>query len=95
MLEPDGSVFTRFGQRGSGEGEFESFAIDAISLDPTGRVYVRESSEILIFTPEGKFLQRFDPGELGSMRTFALGSDGTIWVLTGDGVVGAFEPPAF
>ena len=95
VLEPDGSVFTRFGQRGSGEGEFESFAIDAISLDPTGRVYVRESSEILIFTPEGKFLQRFDPGELGSMRTFALGSDGTIWVLTGDGVVGAFEPPAF
>jgi len=95
VLEPDGTVFTRFGQRGSGDGEFESFALDAIALDPTGRVYVRDSSDLAIFTPEGKFLQRFDPGELGSMRTFAIGSDGTIWVLTGDGIVGAFDPPTF
>lgn len=95
VLEPDGSVFTRFGQRGQGDGEFDSFAMDAVALDPTGRVYVRDSSEIVIFTPEGRFLRRFDPGELGSMRTFAIGNDGTIWVLTGDGVVGAFDPPAF
>lgn len=95
VLEPDGKVFTRFGQRGSGDGEFESFALDAIALDPTGRVYVRDSGVLAIFTPEGRFLQRFDPGELGSMRTFAVGSDGTIWVLTGDGVVGAFDPPTF
>lgn len=95
VLEPDGKVFTRFGQRGAGAGEFESFAMDAVSLDPAGRVYVRDSSELAIFTPEGRFLQRFDPGELGSMRTFAIASDGTIWVLTGDGTLGAFDPPTF
>ena len=93
VLEPDGTVFTRFGQRGPGDGEFDSFALDAVALDPTGRVYVRDSSELVIFTPEGRFLRRIDPGELGSMRTFAIGTDGTIWVLTGDGLVGAFDPP--
>jgi sugar lactone lactonase YvrE len=95
VLEPDGTVFTRFGRRGEGEGDFESFALDAIALDPTGRVYVRDSDTLAIFMPEGRFLQRFDPNELGSMRTFAIGTDGTIWVLTGDGLVGAFDPPAF
>lgn len=95
VLEPDGTVFTRFGQRGPGDGEFDSFAMDAVALDPTGRVYVRDSSELVIFTPEGRFLRRFDPGELGSLRTFAIGTDGTIWVLTSDGLVGAFDPPAF
>jgi outer membrane protein assembly factor BamB len=95
VLEPDGKVFTRFGQRGQGDGEFESFALDAVALDPTGRVYVRDSDLLAIFTPEGRFLRRFDPGELGSMWTFAIGGDGTIWVLTGKGLVGAFDPPTF
>lgn len=67
--------------------------LDAVALDPTGRVYVRDSSELVIFTPEGRFLQRFDPGELGSLRMFAIAGDGTLWVLTSDGVVGAFDPP--
>jgi outer membrane protein assembly factor BamB len=95
VLEPDGAVFTRFGQRGKADGDFGSFALDAVALDPTGRVYVRDSSTVAIFTPEGRFLQRFDPGELGSLRTFALGHDGTIWALTSDGHVGAFDPPTF
>lgn len=93
VLEPDGSVFTRFGQRGTADGDFGSFALDAVALDPTGRVYVRDSSTLSIFTAEGRFLQRFDPSELGSLRTFAIGNDGTIWVLTSDGLVGAFDPP--
>lgn len=60
VYKPDGTIVKMFGQRGSGDGEFE-FPTD-IAFAPDGRVFVSEyggNDRVQVFDQEGKFLSKF------------------------------------
>lgn len=95
ILEPNGSVHTRIVRGSDTPDAFRSHGVDAVALDVAGHLYVRDSGVLRIFDGGGRHLRDFDPGALGGMRSFALGADGTIWVITGAGRVGAFAPLSF
>ena len=66
VLNSDLTFSSSFGQRGSGEGQFDQPR--GITCDSAGKLYVadRKNNRIQVFTAEDKFLRMF--GEFGSGR---------------------------
>ena len=58
-LSPTGEVLATWGQKGTGEGDFQEPV--AVAVEPTGSILVLDAAEGYIqrFSPEGKFLARF------------------------------------
>lgn len=51
---PDGRFINRFGSSGSEPGQFSS--VQAIAVDGQGQVYIGDSSGILVFSPDGRYI---------------------------------------
>ena len=79
----------------AGEGMIEGGG--EIALDPSGRLYIGGGDHVLVFDPDGTFLQRIGrrgegPGELMNIRAFSVVDDGTFVILdSGRGVILRFD----
>lgn len=66
VFDYSGNPLFRFGQSGTGEGQFQfPYGIDD---DPQGRIFVADmyNATIQIFAPDGHFLAYFEPGKPGA-----------------------------
>ena len=98
VISPAGAVLRRWGQPGSGPGEFKFISADPatptdvaanITVGPDGNVYVSDSgnARVQVFTPQGRFIRQF--GSFGSgkgqfLRPFDLVVDGAGNVYVAD-----------
>ena len=79
----------------AGEGMIEGGG--EIALDRSGRLYIGGDDHVLVFDPDGTFLQRIGrrgegPGELMNIRAFSVVDDGTFVILdSGRGVILRFD----
>lgn len=86
IYDRDGRELARFGQGGTGPGQFDLVAKAVV--DPQGMVYVSEyglTSRISRFSPDFKFLGSFGgpdsgPASLSRPQSMAFDNDGTLWV---------------
>jgi hypothetical protein len=77
-LSPQGVVITRFGNDGSGEGEFT--APHALAVDNQSRIYVADFGGIKVFGSGGNYIDQFDVD--GSVRDMAFNDQNELYVLT-------------
>jgi hypothetical protein len=75
---PDGRLLAGFGGDGDEPGLFS--AVGAIAVDGQGRIYVSDINGIQVFSPEGRYLARFDPP--GYAFDLRFDANGDLWVLT-------------
>ncbi len=78
-FSPDGKFITRFGSRGNEPGQFSSPL--ALATDGKGRVYVSQSNDIMVFAPDGRYLDLFGDIE-GAAFGLAFDPEGKLWVVT-------------
>ncbi|MGA1869867.1 MAG: BACON domain-containing protein [bacterium] len=81
----DGQFITKWGEKGSEEGDF--YALDSIAIDSSGFVYVADTwnDRIQKFTPDGQFITKWGKsgsgdGEFSHPRGMAIDSSGFIFV---------------
>jgi streptogramin lyase len=86
--DPGGTLKTRFGRRGAGNGEF-NFPTN-ITVDARGRLYVTDSLNfrVQIFDPEGNFIRAFGRpgdtlGDFAKPKGIAIDSEGHIYIVEG------------
>jgi len=84
----EGKVVGRFGQRGSGPGEFNYPTYIAVA--PDGSLWVTDSLNFRVqhFDPEGKFLSAFGnlgsgPGDFDKAKGIAVDAEGRVYVVEG------------
>ena len=82
----DGTFLFDWGQKGEAPGEFR--LPHGITLDPQGRVYVadRTNMRIQVFTPDGTFIREWGAEQLGEAgRPWGLeyAADGNLYVIDG------------
>ena len=78
----DGSLTTKFGSYGPGNGQFQSPSGIAVATD--GSVWVADSTSALIqhFDPQGTYLSSFSAATYeNNGNQIALSADGSLWVL--------------
>lgn len=84
----DGQFVTKWGKRGTGDGEF--WAAYDIVTDTEGFVYVTEANRIQKFTPEGQFVTKWE-SEGGNFNSIAADANGYLYVTdTGNHCVQKF-----
>lgn len=72
-----GKFVDAIGGPGNEPGQFS--AVDAIAVDPQGRIYVSDNKGIQVFTADGRYLDRFDiPKSVASGMAFD--DNGHLWV---------------
>jgi len=89
VLNSDWEIFTRFGRRGDGPGEF-SFPPGPLVLDSTGRLFACEGGNVHVFDETGKVLGRFDTTDSGNAFDLAVGAHDELWALTGKQLVARY-----
>ncbi len=86
VFAPDGRELRRWGEYGTGPGQF-IFPCD-VALGPDGLVYVAEfggNDRVQVFTTEGAFVRQFGhhghaPGEFDRPQSLAFGPEGELFV---------------
>lgn len=78
---PDGRFLQRFGDEGTGAGQFRSAL--ALAIAPDGRIFVSDFIGVSIFTPEGKFINQFEI-PAGVAYSMAFDADGHLWVISSE-----------
>jgi DNA-binding beta-propeller fold protein YncE len=86
IFDRDGRELARFGENGTGEGQF-LLPTDVV-VDGQGRIYVSEygdNDRISVFSPDLKFLYAFGRQDMGDEplvrpQCMTLDKDGTLWV---------------
>jgi sugar lactone lactonase YvrE len=88
MMTLEGRVVGRFGQRGTGPGEFNYPTYVAVA--PDGSLWVTDSLNFRVqhFDPEGKFLSAFGspgsgPGDFDKAKGIAVDQQGRVYVVEG------------
>jgi DNA-binding beta-propeller fold protein YncE len=88
IFSSDGRLISRFGRRGTGDGEF-NFPTH-VSVDAAGRIYVTDSmnNRIQVFDREGHFLRSFgsagdSPGHFSRPKGVAVDTAGHVYVVDG------------
>jgi DNA-binding beta-propeller fold protein YncE len=88
MMTLEGKVVGRFGQRGSGPGEFNYPTYIAVA--PDASLWVTDSLNFRVqhFDPEGKFLSAFGnpgsgPGDFDKAKGIAVDAQGRVYVVEG------------
>src|SRR6266568_6726562 len=108
VISPGGQVLRRWGNPGTGPGEFKFIAGDpttptdvagSIAVGRTGMVYVSDSgnSRVQVFTPQGRFIRQFGGYGSGKGEFFLPGPlvvDGSGNVYVADGQTLAKFSPA-
>ncbi len=85
-FSPAGKYVNRFGSAGDQPDQFDSPR--AIAVDGQGRVFVANSLKVLVFSPDGRFIDYFPtPVFIDSM---AFDTEGGLWVVSRD-TVSKFE----
>ena len=59
QFSPEGKFVNRFGSRGNEPGQFRS--LQDVAVDSQGRIFVADSNGVLVFSPDGRFLDLIDP----------------------------------
>ncbi len=92
-LDPNGDCLTKWGTKGTAEGQFKNPYGVRIAVDPQDgaeRVYVADSNNdrIQVFTKNGVFVDKFgtagnydysQTGTFSALRRVAVGPDGDLW----------------
>ena len=85
ILNPDLTFHSKFGSKGSGNGQF-NHPWD-IAFDSTGNAYVadKDNHHIQVFTEEGRYVRQFGKegsgdGELNAPSSVAIGNDDVLYV---------------
>lgn len=99
----DHDLLGGFGAYGSGDGEFGSDGPAALAVGPGGEVFALDPNvdaagaalmRVQVFGPEGDFRRAF-PAEPGpDAADFAVGPDGTLFIVSRQGYVAEVEPEA-
>jgi len=106
VIDPsDGHVVRRWGQQGTGPGEFDLRRYDdnpgygKIAVAPDGRVYVADgsNSRVQVFAPDGTFLSQFGSfgtgeGQFPFVSELAIGPDGSVYTGPEYGPISKFTP---
>jgi len=86
--DDDGNEVARFGERGTGPGQF-NFPV-AVAVDGAGRLFVSDSMNfrVQVLEPDGRFVRAFGgpgngPGDFDKPKGIALDSDGHVYVVEG------------
>lgn len=80
---PTGKFLNRFGSSGNEPGQFRSPL--AIATDGKGRVYVSQSNDIMVFAPDGRYLDTFGDFK-GAVFDMAFDPDDHLWLVAGNKV---------
>ena len=85
ILNPDLTFYSKFGSRGSGNGQF-NHPWD-IAFDSSGNAYIadKDNHHIQVFTEEGRYVRQFGKegsgdGELNAPSSVAIGNDDVLYV---------------
>ncbi|RPJ25977.1 MAG: hypothetical protein EHM35_15225, partial [Planctomycetaceae bacterium] len=93
VMSKDGEIVNRFGEAGTGDGQFGTFSPVSLAIAPDGRVFVMDENELdgqtvmrmQIFSPDGKFLDSFpvvDENNEGFKADGMLfGQDGNLYMV--------------
>ncbi len=79
QFSPEGKFRNRFGSRGNEAGQFS--ALQDLAVDSQGRIYVADSNGVLIFAPDGRFLEMIDPPS-GVVFGMTINADDEIFLVT-------------
>jgi len=103
VFTPGGALVARWGEAGTGEGQFGDFSPDAVAVGLDGTVYVLDSNvdeegnditRVQMFTPDGTFMGLFPiTDEYFSAAGMDVGPDGNLYVVgfMGDEIL-KFDP---
>jgi streptogramin lyase len=81
----DGKFVDRFGEEGDGPGQLRSPS--AIEVDSSGRIYVSDARQIVVFSADGRHLQSIEVDRLpGAIRDMAFNSKDELFFTAGDQV---------
>lgn len=76
-FDRNGKFVDSIGGRGNEPGQFS--AVNAIAVDPQGRIYVSDNKGVQVFSPDGRYLDVFDiPKSVASGMAFD--DEGNLWV---------------
>jgi len=91
VFTPDGTLVTKFGEEGNGNGQFGSFSPQELAVGPDGRIYVYDENEndagddldrIQVFDSQGKWLSSFPlASEWDSPDGMSFGPDGNLYTV--------------
>lgn len=91
VLTREGELVTRFGEEGTGNGQFSEFGPEALAVAPGGNVFVADEIEdengnkrirVQVFNPMGKFVRQFLlEDEFISVSDIDFGPNGDLYVL--------------
>ncbi len=80
---PKGEFILSFGEAGSGPGQFEGLGVNAISVGPTGTVYVADIGRVQKFSPAGVLESEIPLTSIGAIADLSVDSVGDLYVLSG------------
>jgi hypothetical protein len=83
---PSGEFILSFGEAGSGPGQFEGLGVNAISIGPTGTVYVADTGRVQKFSPAGALEGEIALPSVGAINDLLVDSEGDLYVLGEEGV---------
>ena len=87
---PNGEFILSFGEAGSGPGQLEGLGVNAISVGPTGTVYVADIDRVQKFSSAGVLEGEIALPSVGSINDLLVDSEADLYVL-GEGGVRKFN----